>query len=155
MPVKTLKDFLDRHGVKYVSIVHSPAFTAREIAASAHISGQVLAKTVIVKVDGRIAMAVLPANEKVDFELLRTTAGAERVELASEWEFNARFTGCEVGAMPPFGNLFDMEVFAATDLARDEEIAFNAGSHTELIRLAYRDFENLVHPRVMQFATRG
>jgi Ala-tRNA(Pro) deacylase len=155
MPVKTLKDFLDRHGVKYVSIVHSPAFTAREIAASAHISGQLLAKTVIVKVDGRIAMAVLPANEKVDFELLRATAGAERVELASEWEFNARFEGCEVGAMPPFGNLYDMEVFVAADLARGEEIAFNAGSHTELIRLAYRDFENLVHPRTMQFATRG
>jgi len=152
MPVGKLKEFLDQQGVKYVSISHSPAYTAQEAAASAHIPGKELAKTVMLKIDGRMAMAVLPASHRVDLGVLREAAAARRVDLAPEREFAALFPECEAGAMPPFGNLWDMDVYVADVLAEDEEIAFNAGSHTELIRLAYRDFERLVKPKVLHFA---
>ncbi len=152
MPVKRLKEFLDSNNIKYVSISHSPAYTAQAIAASAHVSGKELAKTVMVKVDGKMAMAVLPASYQIDFDKMKEAAGAKSVELATESEFKDLFAECEVGAMPPFGNLYDMQVFVAARLAEDEEIAFNAGSHTELIKLAYKDFERLVKPRVIAFS---
>ncbi len=154
MPVRKLKQFLDDKKVKYVSIQHSPNYTAQEIAASAHIPGKELAKTVMVKLDGKMAMAVLPASFRIDFDLLKDACDAERAELATEQEFRDAFPECELGAMPPFGNLYGMEVFVAPSLAEDEEIAFNAGSHTELIRLAYRDFERLVQPKLLDFAAR-
>ena len=148
MPVKKVKELLDSHGVKYVIITHSPAFTAQEIAASAHIPGKELAKTVMVRLDGKMAMAVLPASFKVNFDLVKEAAGASDVGLASEEEFRDMFPECEVGAMPPFGGLYGMEVYVSHRLAEDEEIAFNAGSHTELIRLAYKDFERLAGAKV-------
>ena len=154
MPVKKLKEFLDSHHIKYVTISHSPVYTAQQIAASAHIRGRELAKTVMVKIDGRMAMAVLPASYKVDFDLLKGAARASAVELASEEEFKEMFPDCEIGAMPPFGNLYGMDVFVADSLAEDEEIAFNAGSHSELIRLSYKDFESLVGPKVVKFAAK-
>ena len=153
MAMEQLKKYLDGHGVKYVVIQHSKAYTAQEIAAIAHIPGKELAKTVMVKIDGRMAMAVLPASYRVDFDLLKEAAGAQTVVLAEEGEFQAMFPSCEVGAMPPFGNLYGMEVYASAKLAEDDEIAFNAGSHTELIRLAYQDFERLAEPRVLGFST--
>ena len=153
MPIQKLKEFLDRHEVRYVTIRHSPAFTAQEIAATAHIPGRELAKTVVIRVDGQMAMCVLPASQRVDFDLLRSATGAQLVELATEGEFESLFPGCELGAMPPFGNLFGMDVFVTEDLTRDEEIAFNAGSHTELLRLRYHDFQRLVEPTVLQPAT--
>lgn len=152
MPVKKLRELLDGHHVKYVVISHSPAFTAQEIAASAHIPGKELAKTVMVRIDGKMAMAVLPASCKVDFDRVKAAARAKRVELAGEEEFQDMFPGCEVGAMPPFGNLYGLDVYVSDRLAEDDEIAFNAGSHTELIRLAYRDFEKLVAPKVARIA---
>lgn len=155
MPLKRLLEFLDNHGVKYVTIRHSPAFTAQEVAQSAHIRGQDLAKTVMVKIDGRMAMAVLPASQKVDLELLRAAAGAKKVELAREAEFQERFPGCEPGAMPPFGNLYGMDVYVADALTADKQIAFNAGSHTELIKTAYDDFERLVQPKVTKLSYGG
>lgn len=151
MPVKRLKEFLDDHQVKYLTVSHSPAYTAQEIAASAHIKGRELAKTVMIKIDGDMVMAVLPASFRVDLHMLRDAFDAERVELATEDEFKGLFPRCEVGAMPPFGNLYDMDVFVAGELAEDEEIAFNAGSHTELVQLAYEDFARLVKPRVLEF----
>ena len=155
MPLKRLQEFLDNHGVKYVTIRHSPAYTAQEIAQSAHIHGQDLAKTVMVKIDGKMAMAVLPASQKVDLELLREAAGAKKVELAREAEFQERFPGCEPGAMPPFGNLYGMDVYVADALTADKQIAFNAGSHTELIKTAYEDFERLVQPKVKKLSYGG
>ena len=155
MPVKRLKEFLDSQNVKYISIAHSTAYTAQEIAASAHIHGKELAKTVIVKIDGKMTMAVLPASYKVDFDLLKGAAGASKVELTSEQEFRSMFPDCNVGAMPPFGNLYEMDVYVEESLAEDEEIAFSAGSHAELIRLAYKDFERLVKPTMERFSTRG
>ena len=152
MPVKKLKEFLDSHNIKYVTISHSTVYTAQEIAASAHISGKELAKTVIVKLDGKMAMAVLPASYKIDFDLLKEATGANNIELASEHEFKDLFPGCTIGAMPPFGNLYGMDVYVARTLAEDKEIAFNAGSHSELIQLAYEDFERLVKPKVIRFS---
>ncbi len=149
MPVKKLNRFLNDQKVKYVTISHSLAYTAQEIAASAHIHGKDLAKTVIVKIDGDMAMAVLPASFKLDLRRLKKIVGAKKVELAAEKEFQDRFQGCALGAMPPFGNLYDMRVYADKSLSEDEKIAFNAGSHTELIQLAYKDFERLVTPKIV------
>ena len=155
MPIQKLKEFLDNHKVKYVTINHSTAYTAQEIAASAHIPGKEIAKTVMVKIDGKMAMAVLPASFRVDFDHLKQVTGAGKVELASEEEFENMFPGCEVGAMPPFGNLYDMDVYVAESLTDDEEIAFNAGSHSELLRLNFKDFERLVKPRILKFSQKG
>jgi Ala-tRNA(Pro) deacylase len=155
MPVPQLTQFLDRNRIKYVVITHSPAHTAHEIAASAHIPGREMAKTVIVKLDGRLAMAVLPASELVDLDLLADAAFAQRAELAEEEEFGERFPDCELGAMPPFGNLYGMDVYVAESLTEDEEIAFNAGSFTELIRMPYPDFARLVKPRILRFGVRS
>lgn len=154
MPSSKLKEFLDTNDILYEVITHSPAYTAQGIAASAHVKGKELAKTVMIKVDGKMAMAVLPAPYKVDFELLRSATGSDEVELATEEEFRDRFPGCEVGAMPPFGNLYDMGVYVTESLSEDEEIAFNAGTHTELIRMSYDDFERLVKPTIMRFSAR-
>lgn len=152
MPVKRLKEFLDNEGVKYVAISHSPGYTAQEVAASAHVPGKKMAKTVMVKLDGKMAMAVVPAAHKVDFDRLSEAAGVEVAELAGEDEFKDMFPECEVGAMPPFGHLYDMEVYVGERLAGQEEIAFNAGAHTELIRLAYSDFERIEKPKVAKIS---
>jgi Ala-tRNA(Pro) deacylase len=152
MPAATLKRFLDENRVRYVSIRHSPTYTAQEIAASAHVPGRELAKTVMVTIDGVLAMAVLPATTMLDLDLLKQAAGAKQVTLANEREFQDRFPDCEVGAMPPFGNLYDLKVYSDASLAEDEKIAFNAGSHAELIQLAYQDFERLVEPVVANLA---
>jgi len=153
MPVRKLKEFLDQEGVKYVTISHSPAYTAQEVAQSVHVKGRDFAKTVIVDLDGKLAMAVLPADRKIVLQDLRDVTGSDRVRFASEEAFQQRFPGCETGAMPPFGNLFGMEVFVSDALAVEDEIAFNAGTHTEVIKLAYADFERLVHPQVLSFTT--
>ena len=152
MPSKKLKSFLDENKIKYVSIQHSSAYTAQEIAAIAHIPGKDLAKTVIIKIDGKMAMAVLPASFKVSFDNLKNTLGVKEARLAYEQEFIDKFPDCEVGAMPPFGNIYGMEVFVAESLAEDEEIAFNACSHTELIKMTFADFEKLVKPKRIKFS---
>jgi len=153
VPVGKLKEFLDSQKIKYVSIAHSTAYTAQGIAALTHIPGKELAKTVIVKIDDALAMAVLPASSHVALSVLRAATGAESVELAREAEFKDRFPECDTGAMPPFGNLYGMPVFVDASLAEDEEIAFNAGSHNELIRLSYADFERLVRPTLLKLAS--
>ncbi len=152
MALTSLMEYLDTHNVAYVVISHSPAYTAQGIAGLAHISGKELAKTVIVKLDGKLAMAVVPAKFHVDLALLKRAANAKTVALASEDEFKDRFPQCETGAMPPFGNLFSLDVFADESLENDKEIAFNAGTHRELIRMAWEDFKRLVGPKVIQFA---
>jgi Ala-tRNA(Pro) deacylase len=153
MPAKNLKEFLDNQKVKYVCISHSIAYTAQEIAATAHLPGKELAKTVILIIDNRMTMVVLSANRKVLLHNLREALGASEIRFATEQEFKDRFPGCETGAMPPFGNLYGMDVYVAPALAEDFEIAFNAGTHAELIKLTYHDFERLVHPKVVNFTT--
>lgn len=153
MPLSKVKAFLDAHGTKYIAISHSKAYTAQGIAAISHISGRELAKTVIVKLDGDLAMAVLPASYQVDVEALRHATGVQVAELATEREFKQHFPDCETGAMPPFGNLYGIPVYVDQMLTEDLEIAFNAGSHYELIKMAYRDFHQLVKPEVMEFSS--
>jgi len=155
MPVDRLKKFLEENDVRFVTIKHSPAYTAHEVAALAHVPGKDMAKTVMVKLDGTMAMVVLPAPDHVSVRRLKEFSGAEKVELASEDEFADIFPKCEVGAMPPFGNLWDMDVFVDQHLREDEEIVFNAGNHTEVVRLPYADFERLVKPAVGQLSTRS
>lgn len=152
MPSKKLKAFLDENNIKYITIQHSSAYTAQEIAAIAHIPGKDLAKTVIIKINGKMAMAVLPASYKVSFDDLKEMLGANEVRLAYEQEFMDKFPDCEVGAMPPFGNIYGMDVYVAESLAEEEEIAFNACSHTELIKMDYSDFEKLVKPKRIKFS---
>ncbi len=155
MPARKLKDFLDGERTSYEVIHHSEAFTTQEIAAAAHIPGREMAKTVMVKLDGRLAMAVLPASYKVDFRLLKEAAGVAEAKLAGEQEFQDLFPGCDIGAMPPFGNLYGVDVYVAASLSQDEKIAFNAGSHIELIRMSYKDFERLVRPKVLKFSVQA
>jgi Ala-tRNA(Pro) deacylase len=155
MSLSKVKAFLDSRGVKYVAISHSKAYTAQGIAAIAHISGRELAKTVIVKLDGDLAMAVLPASFQVDLAELRKQTGVRTAELATEREFKQHFPDCETGAMPPFGNLYGIPVYVDGTLTEDREIAFNAGSHYELIKLSYADFDRLVKPEIMNFAFSG
>ena len=152
MPVQRLKSYLDENKVKYITIKHSSAYTAQEIAALAHIPGKDLAKTVIIKINGKMAMAVLPASYKVSFDDLKETLGMTEVRLAYEQEFIDKFPDCEAGAMPPFGNIYGMEVYVADSLAEDEEIAFTACSHTELIKMKFSDFEKLVKPKRIKFS---
>ena len=149
MPYKKLLAHLDDHNIKYLTIRHSPAYTAQNIAELAHIPGKEMAKTVIVKLDDKYAMAVLPASLKVDLDYLKRGVHADEVGIATESEFKDMFPDCEVGAMPPFGNLYDMGVYVAEQLTEDEEIAFNSGSHSELVKMRYNDFANLVTPQVV------
>jgi len=152
MALASLLNYLDENNVRYVILYHSPAYTAQGIAGLSHIPGQELAKTVIVLLDGKLVMAVLPANYHVDLMLLKKWAKARTVELATEEDFQGRFAGCETGAMPPFGNFFGIPVYAERSLEKDKEIAFNAGTHRELIRMRWEDFKRLVQPTMMSFA---
>ena len=149
MPIRRLRKYLDKNNVKYAVISHSPAYTAQETAQRAHISGRVMAKTVIVEMDRKMAMVVLPASYKVNIGHLEDITESEDVRFAREGEFKRKFAGCEIGAMPPFGNLYSMDVYVAKKLAQDKEIAFNAGNHKELIVMKYKDFDRLVHPIVL------
>lgn len=153
MSLTRLKDFLDTRHIKYVVISHSLAYTAQGIAALTHIPGRELAKTVVVKLDGAFAMAVVPASSRIDVALLKAATKAKSVEIATEDEFKDRFPDCETGAMPPFGNLYGMSVFVDEVLAHDKEIAFNAGTHRELVRMSWEDYEKLVKPTVLGLAS--
>ena len=124
---------------------------AKDLKEAQRAMDKAMAKVVIVDLDRRMAMAVLPANRKVVLQDLRELTANGQVRFASEEQFKARFPDCEIGAMPPFGNLYGMEVFVSEELSRSREIAFNAGSHVEVIRMAYADFERLVQPKVLAF----
>jgi len=150
MPLSKLREFLDSHNIRYMIFSHSIAYTAQGIAALTHISGKELAKTVIVKLDGELAMAVVPASRHVDLTLLKRAAGAKSVELATELEFKDQFPDCEPGAMPPFGNLYGMAVYADESLTSNKEITFNAGTHRELMRMDWDDLVRLVEPRIVE-----
>ena len=152
MSTTRIKDYLDSEHIEYTTVEHAPAYSAQEVAAAARIPGRQLAKTVMIKVDGEMAMAVVLATHRINLERLKDTIGAEQVELATEKEFRDRFPDCEPGATPPFGNLYGMQVFADTHLSKNAVISFCGGSHTLLIRMAYADFERLVGPRLIDFA---
>ena len=153
MPCKKLKDFLDKYDVPFVTITHSQAFTAQKIAASAHIPGKNMVKTVMVIINGMMAMTVLPASYHVDFNLLKEITGEGNVRLASETEFKDMFPDCEIGAEPPFGNLYGVPVFISDKLPDDQEIAFKTGTHTETAKMPYQTYEGLVSPEAIKFSS--
>ena len=153
MPILTkLKEFLDTNRIRYEVRSHRTAYTAQEVAAAEHVPGREMAKVVMVRDGGQYLMAVLAAPYHVGLESLGKAAGRTGLRLATEAEFAGLFAGCEPGAMPPFGNLYGMKVYGSTALGKDREIIFNAGSHKELIRMAFSDFLRLVKPKVAQLA---
>ncbi|MBN2357606.1 YbaK/EbsC family protein [candidate division KSB1 bacterium] len=152
MPVKRLKEALDKHKMKYVVVSHSLAYTAQEIAATAHVPGKELAKTVMVRVDGKIQMAVLPASRQIDFSKLKKALQAKKADLATEEEFRGLCPDCELGAMPPFGSLYGLPVMVDQSLGEDEDIYFNAGTHRELVKMAFEDFINIEKPDMVDFS---
>jgi len=148
-----LKSFLDENKVQYTLMSHSPAYTAQAAAATLHVPGKELAKTVVLRAGEEALLAVLPASFHVDLKKLGGVAG-KTVRLATEQEFGDLFPDCELGAMPPFGSLYNLSVFVDESLAADEEIVFNAGTHRDAIRMRYADFARLAKPTVTSLAAR-
>jgi Ala-tRNA(Pro) deacylase len=147
-----LRDYLDQHQVGYTHTVHPLAYTAREVAVAERIPSREVAKTVVFLSEQGYGMAILPADSVVDLEQLRMDLGLSRLRLATETELSDLFPGCELGAMPPFGNLFDLPVYVDSRMAAEDLIVFNAGTHRDVVHMHYRDYEALVHPSVVPFA---
>ncbi len=148
-----LRELLDSHASKYVVVTHSRAFTAQEIAASLHVPGRELAKSVVVRTPRGLALAVVRAQDHVDLARVGQELGRP-VRLASETEIAGAFPDCEVGAMPPFGSLYDMPTLADHELTKDTEIVFNAGTHTTAVRLPWIEYASIEHPRVLPLTLR-
>lgn len=148
MAVQRLKSFLDNHDVRYETITHPVAFSSLHLCEVCHMPSKDVAKTVICKTVNKMFMVVVRAHDQIDLDMLSKELG-EPVVLATEREFSTNFPDCEVGAMPPFGNLYDMDVYCSDTLAEDEKIAFNAGNHSECYKVLWADYENLVHPRII------
>jgi len=147
-----LHNYLDQQQSHYATLTHDRTVTAHETASATHLSRQLFAKTVMLKVDGTLAMMVMPAAYRVDLTRLSRALGGRTVELADETEFKDAFPDCEVGAMPPFGNLYGLPVFVDSRLASQAEIAFNAGTHTDAVRMPYKEFERLAQPELLWLA---
>jgi Ala-tRNA(Pro) deacylase len=151
MKGEKLLEYLVQNNIRFEIIHHPLAFSSTKTAQAAHVHGRELAKPVIVKINGKLVMVVMTANQKVNISLLKALYQTDDVALASETDFIRRFGDCEMGAMPPFGNLYGMDELISDELTKDDSIVFNAGTHTELIKMKFRDFENLVHPRIVNF----
>lgn len=150
--IKKLKELFDEAKVSYEVYNHPLAYTAQEIAQRQHFSGDQMAKVVMLEVDKRLVMAVITASQKVHLMTVRASLGAAEVRLATEDEFVSRFPDCEIGAMPPFGNLFGLPVYVDPAVTQDESIYFNAGNHVQTVRIRYDDFEKLAAPQVVRLA---
>ena len=147
-----LRDYLDKTGVAYTHHPHPTAYTAQQIAEFTHVPGEQFVKSVLLKGDGGLVMAVLSSNYKANLEALRQEIGSGALRLATEDEFRDIFPTCKVGAMPPFGNLFDLETYCEASLEKNQQIEFNAGTHEETIRMEFDDFKRLVNPKLVHFA---
>ena len=147
-----LQELLDRTGVAYTHTVHPLAYTAREVAAAEHLPAREVAKVVVFMAEGGYRMVVLPANKVVDFQELRAMLGFSHARLATEKELGQLFPDCDLGAMPPFGNLYGMPVYLDATLLEDEKIAFNAGTHRDVVHLRLDDYRRLVEPEVVSLA---
>lgn len=148
-----LRSFLDRERIPYQTLRHPPDFTAQETAAHTRTPGREFAKVVVVHVDGLPAMAVLPAHHRLDLAKLASELGAKDVELCREDELRKLFEDCEVGAEPPFGNLYGMPVFLSRAMADDLHVTFNAGSHEDVVRMPFVEYVKAVRPRIMDLST--
>jgi Ala-tRNA(Pro) deacylase len=151
---KRVKEFLEESKIPYTHCTHRLAYTAQEVAAAQHVPGREMAKTIVLTADGRYLLVVLPAIMKIDMKALRDELPFKHVELASEKEFASLFPDSEIGAMVPFGNLYNLPVYVDKTLSADEEIVFNAGTHVDTIRMKYKDFERVVQPGIIDAATR-
>jgi len=151
IPTK-IREFLDSHGIAYQFCTHSPAYTAQGLAHVQHVSGKELAKVVMVVVPGRMVMTVLPGSHRVEIEQLDKLLNSQNCRLATEEEFKDLFPDCEVGAMPPFGNLYNLEVWVDSELEKHPTITFKAGTHVETIKMNFADFRNLVAPKAGSFS---
>ncbi len=147
-----ITEYLDQRKVNYQIRSHRPVFSSQQMAAEEHEPGMNVAKPVIVQADGHYYMCVLPACCKVDLEELRRQLGAGEVELANERDMTRLFPECELGAEPPFGNLFGIPTLMDRELMNDEYLVFQAGKHDQAIRIKNTDYKNLVHPKVLQFS---
>lgn len=152
MPAQKLKRLLDERNIKYISINHSPAYTARETAASTFVPRAEFAKTVIVDLDGEKVMAVVPASRHVDVGALTGLAAGDSARLATEEEFQALFPDCEIGAMPPFGSLYEMRIFVDKMVTEIDDLCFNAGTHDQILRMDCADYLALEQPVVGEIA---
>lgn len=151
MPTRKIQDYLDAHNVRYHLIPHDPAPTAQQVAEAAHIPGKHLAKSIVLKVNGKLALAILPASDQIHLDQLCASLGTQDVHLVLEDEIGPLFPDCDIGAIPPFGNLYGMEVYVSQHLREDENIAFAGGASHELIQMSYGEFERLVNPSVLRF----
>jgi Ala-tRNA(Pro) deacylase len=147
-----LHSLLDEQHAPYTTLTHPRTVTAQETANATHVGNRHFAKAVMLKVDGELAMMVMPAAYRVDVTRLSRALGGPLVELAEEAEFRDAFPDCEIGAMPPFGHLYGMPVYVDSRLADQTEIAFNAGSHTDTVRMTYGEFERLAQPELLWLA---
>lgn len=153
MPIlPKLQEFLDLTGVTYTHTVHPLAYTAREVASLEHLPPQEMAKVVVVMAAGEYEMVVLPASRVVDFPEMRAVLGSPSARLATEEELGLIFPDCELGAMPPFGNLYHMKVLLDAALLHDEKIAFNAGTHRDVVHMGLADYRRVVHPEIVSLA---
>ena len=148
-----LQQYLDDNKIKYDVLSHTRTYTAQDTAQAAHVSGSEVAKSVVVKADDRFVLVVLPATRKADVERLQDILNTKDVRIAHEFEFTSLFPGCEVGAMPPFGNLYGLEIYVDESLTQDEQIVFNACTHVDAIQMKYKDFERLANPKIATFAS--
>lgn len=149
-----LERYLREEGVSFDTMIHSVAYTAQEVAAAQHTPGRQLAKVVLVDADGQLVMLVLPASFRVDFPRLKSVLKAKKVRLATEEQFAGIFTDCEVGAMPPFGSLYDLPVYVDESMSGVPEIVFKVGTHTTSIKMRYADYQRLAAPSIADFAVR-
>ena len=147
-----LHTFLDERHAPYATLSHTRTITAHETAAAAHVGEQLFAKTVMLKIDGEMAMMVMPAAYRIDLTRLSRALGGSAVELAQESDFKDAFPDCELGAMPPFGNLYGMPAYVDARLSGHPEIVFNAGTHTDAVRMPYAEFERLAEPQTLWMA---
>ena len=147
-------EFLDDHHVDYALHQHGPTFTAQQLASAEDVSGIAVAKPVLVKTDDCYYMCVLPASRMIDFDALQSAVGGRDVWLVPEREMSRVFKDCELGAEPPFGNMYGMETLMDESLQQDENIVFQAGRHNESICMSLYDYKTVAHPRILSFSYR-
>lgn len=149
-----LKTYLDEHETPYEVLTHEEVFTSMQTAEKQEIPGKEFAKCVVIQYDGKYAMAALPSTHKVNLDKLAKAVKAKDVSIATETEFGKLFPDCDLGAMPPLGQLYNMPLWVDKALAKDEQIVFNAGSHTDTIRIKFKDFKYLANPEILDFGQR-
>jgi Ala-tRNA(Pro) deacylase len=147
---QNLAQFLEGRNIPFQTKTHPEAFTAQQVAQASHIPGRAFAKPVLVNVDGKIWMAVVPATERVDLRRMQDCLGAKKIRLASEAEFAPLFADCDIGAMPIFGSLYNIPVLLSHELTENEEISFTAGTHRDIVRIRMRDYLSTEQPKVCE-----